>query len=120
MADEKLPLSFRQRRTPTRNQKRSKRWRKLYPGYHFEGTSWVIVEGPWRKLKRAGSVSWVTVECSKQHGGCGRVHDRKLDAIIQGISSGCIHCFHQRQRQKREQAQRQASTEAVKTHNSSS
>jgi hypothetical protein len=93
MADgPKYPLSWKQKRAPTRGTRRSTRWRQLYPGYRFPEATWVIVEGPWRKVKKTGSVSWVRVLCSTEHGGCGVEYDRKLDPLIQGISKGCKQC----------------------------
>jgi hypothetical protein len=100
----RYPLSWRQKRTPTRRQRRSKRWIKLYIGMRFEGTCWVLVEGPWKRLKRHGSQAWVRVLCSEKHGGCGTEHERKLSNIMQGSSKGCAGCRDQRLRRRREQA----------------
>jgi hypothetical protein len=86
-------LAWKQRRTPKRGTRRARSWRKLYPGYHFTGTAWTLVEGPYRRVRRDRSKSFVTVRC----GLCQREYERRLDHLVQGLSRACVHCaprFH--------------------------
>jgi hypothetical protein len=93
VTDERHPLSWRQKKTPMRKQRRARNWVKLYPGYHFLGSTWTLKEGPWRRLKKAGSVSWVRVLCDPDHGGCGIEYDWNLNTIIRGDSRRCRQCY---------------------------
>ncbi len=111
----KYPLSWRQKRTPTRQQKRSARWRKIYPGYHFPEATWVVTQGPWRKIKKCGSISYVTVRCAKERGGCDEEYDRILDTLVSKRSTRCQACAHRIQGKKaaaRKQAAANAEPEA--------
>jgi hypothetical protein len=99
--DGKYPLSWRQRRTPKRQTRRARNWRKIYPGYHFEGTAWVVCEGPWRKIRKSGTLAYVRVLCSEEHGGCGKEYDRMLNTIIRGDSHRCIECCVRDMKQNR-------------------
>ena len=76
-----------------RGTRRSRNWRKLFPGYRFPNSSWTLQEGPWRRLKKTGSVSWVRVLCDPRYGGCGRSFDRNLNTIIRGDSKRCRQCY---------------------------
>ena len=97
----RYPLSWRQKRTPTRNQKRSRSWQRLCIGHRFEGTDWVLTEGPYKRVRRDRVKSWVRVKCLH----CNREFDRRLDHIIQHRSRCCIHCargVYQRERDQEE------------------
>ena len=89
----KDPLPWRQRRTPKRGARRSRRWRKLHPGYHFPGTAWTLVEGPYKRIRRDKSKSFVTVVCAL----CQRQFERRLDHLVQGLTKRCADCWHKQQ-----------------------
>jgi hypothetical protein len=84
----KSPLPWRQRKTPKRGSKKSRNWRRIYPGYVFPDTVWTVVQGPYQRIRRHKSKSWVTVVC----GDCGNQYERRLDHLVGGKSHRCIHC----------------------------
>jgi len=87
------PLTWKQKRTPKRGTRRARRWRKLYQGYHFPDTAWTLVLGPYKRVRRDRSKSFVLVRC----GLCEREYERRLDHLAQGLSRACVHCaprFH--------------------------
>jgi len=89
----KDPLGWKQKRTPKRGTRRARNWRKLYPGYHLPGTAWTLVEGPYRRVRRDRSKSFIAVRCEL----CEREYERRLDHLVQGLSRACVHCaprFH--------------------------
>lgn len=89
----KIPLGWRQRSTPKRGTRRSRNWVKLHIGHRFAATRWILVQGPWRQIKRTGSLSWVTVRCAAAFGGCDEEHDRTLNSIVRGNSAQCRNCY---------------------------
>ncbi len=122
MADDelKIPLGWKQRRTPKRGTKRSRNWRRIYPGYRFPNATWVVTFGPWRKIKRTGSISYVTARCAEEHGGCDQQFDRVLDTLVSGRSRQCIQCHHRRQREAAAARRAEAGTEPELAPDSSS
>jgi hypothetical protein len=79
---------------PKRGTRRSRNWRRIYPGYVFPGTVWTVVEGPYKRIKRSKVKSLVTARC----GDCQQEFERRLDHLISGKSHRCIRCslrFHQ-------------------------
>ena len=93
MTDQRYPLGWKQKRTPMRQQRRARNWRKLYRGYVFPDSTWTLIEGPWRRVKKTGSVSWVRVLCDPARGGCGREYDRNLNTLVRGDSKRCRQCY---------------------------
>jgi hypothetical protein len=93
MSNERTPLTWRQRRVPKRGTRRARNWRRIQPGYCFPGSAWVVVEGPYRRIRRDKSKSFVTVRCEL----CQWQYERRLDHLVQGLSRACVHCaprFH--------------------------
>jgi hypothetical protein len=98
MADEpRYPLSWKQKRTPTRKQKRSANWQRLHIGHRFPGTDWELTQGPYKRVRRDRVKSWVIVRCLH----CNKEYDRRLDHLVQQRSRCCLHCapgVYQRER----------------------
>jgi hypothetical protein len=89
----KDPLPWRQRRTPKRGARRSRRWRRIYPGYTFPNTVWTVTEAPYKRVRRDRTKAWVMVRC----GLCQREYERRLDHLVGGKSRACLRCaprFH--------------------------
>jgi hypothetical protein len=113
--DGRSPLPWKQRRTPKRGSRKSRNWRRIYPGYVFPDSVWTVTQGPYKRLSRNRSKSWVAVVC----GDCGVEYERRLDHLVNGRSRRCHHCapLHTKAwthwARKREEREKEESTVGV-------